>query len=112
MATRIRLVWLICFASCCLLGCVSTLQARAPEHNYVPQAGYVPDAKTAIRIAVAVWSPIYGEEKVQKEKPFRTTLAKGVWIVKGSLRKDSVGGVAVAEISKQNGQVLRVSHGK
>lgn len=112
MVTRLRLVSLICFVGVCLLGRVSALQAGAPEHNYLPKEGYVPDAKTAIRIAVAVWSPIYGEEKIQKEKPFRATLAKGVWTVESSLPKGSIGGVAIAEISKKNGQVLRVSHGQ
>jgi hypothetical protein len=28
------------------------------EHNYRPEAGYVPDAETAMRIAEAVWLPI------------------------------------------------------
>jgi hypothetical protein len=31
-------------------------------HNYKPAQGYVPDAATAIKIAVAVWEPIYGQE--------------------------------------------------
>src|SRR2546423_10224131 len=29
--------------------------------------GYVPDEQTAIAIAVAVWSPIYGKEKIEGE---------------------------------------------
>jgi hypothetical protein len=84
------------------------------EHTYKPKAGYVPDAKTAIKIAVAVWEPIYGVEKIAKEKPYRTELTNAVWIVQGSFNKGKgwKGGVAIAEIAKDDGRILRVSHGK
>jgi len=82
------------------------------KHNYKPKEGYVPDEKTAIRIAVAVWIPIYGEKEIEKEKPYQAKLDKGVWTVKGSLPEGWLGGVAVAEIAKDDGCILRVSHGK
>ncbi len=44
--------------------------ADAQKHNYKPAAGYVPDQATAIGIAVAIWSPIYGKEQIEKEKPY------------------------------------------
>ena len=38
--------------------------SRPPtEHNYKPLQGYVPDAATAIKIAVAVWGPIMVKRK-------------------------------------------------
>ena len=82
------------------------------EHKYKPAQGYVPDATTAIAIAIAVWEPIYGNEQILKQKPFKAVLVNGIWTVQGSLPKDSIGGVAVAEIAKDDGRVLRVSHGK
>jgi hypothetical protein len=84
------------------------------KHTYKPREGYVPDAETAIAIAVAVWNPIYGKDKIEKEKPYKATLSKGVWTVEGSLPMPGrmVGGVAVAEIAKEDGKILRVSHGK
>ncbi|MCX5849870.1 MAG: NTF2 fold immunity protein [Deltaproteobacteria bacterium] len=87
--------------------------AEAQKHNYKPASGYVPDEETAIKIAVAVWTPIYGKEKIEKEKPFKATLKDGIWYVNGSLPKEwNVGGVAEAEISKDDGRIIRVSHGK
>ena len=72
----------------------------------------MPDAETAIHIALAVWLPIYGKEKIESEKPYTATLKEGVWTVTGSVpRGDYVGGFAIAEISKQDGTILRVSHG-
>ena len=82
------------------------------EHNVKPKEGYVPDAKTAIAVAVAVWAPIYGEERIAGEKPYQARLTKGVWVVDGSLPEGWLGGVAVAEISRDDGRILRVSHGK
>ncbi|MES2465080.1 MAG: YbbC/YhhH family protein [Armatimonadota bacterium] len=109
---NIGLLSFLCLTTVCVVGRTPSLQAAPPKHNYVPPAGYVPDAKTAIHISVAIWSPIYGEEQIQKEKPFHASLTKDIWTVHGSLPKHSVGGVAVAEISKQDGHILRVSHGK
>jgi hypothetical protein len=88
-------------------------QARAPErpHSYVPAAGFVPDSLTAVRIAVAVWTPIYGHAVIDREQPYRAELHGGVWRVVGSLKRGP-GGVALAEIAKRDGRILRVSHGK
>lgn len=78
----------------------------------MPEAGFVPDAATAIRIAEAVWLPIYGET-VLTEKPFEARLiGKGVWVVQGSLPKGMKGGVPYIEISKRDGRILEVTHGK
>ena len=80
--------------------------------SYAPASGFVPDAATAKRIAEAVWLPIYGK-KVLSEKPYQATLnSKGVWVVEGFLPKDMDGGVAYIEISKQDGRILAVTHGK
>jgi NTF2 fold immunity protein len=83
-----------------------------PNHNFVPKDGYVPTKDVAIKIAVAVWEPIYGADKIADEKPYRATLTEGVWTVEGSLPKGAKGGVALAEISKADGRIIRVSHGK
>jgi hypothetical protein len=48
-----------------------------------PKGGFVPDAATAIKIAVAVWTPIYGARRIEAEKPFRAQLRDGVWTVEG-----------------------------
>jgi len=86
--------------------------ADEPKHSFKPEQGFVPDKKTVITIAIAVWSPIYGEEKIQNEKPFKAVLKDGVWHVEGSLPQNTLGGVAVAEISKDDARILRISHGQ
>lgn len=87
-------------------------EASALKHNVKPKDGYVPDAKTAIRIAVAIWEPIYGEERVARQKPYKARLTKGVWTVEGSLPGLVPGGTAVAEIVKEDGRILKASHGR
>jgi len=96
-------------ASLLMIAGAVVLVAELPKPNYKPKDGYVPDEKTAIAIAVAVWNPIYGEKQIASEKPYHATLTGGVWVVVGSLPK-GVGGTAIAEISKDNGCILRVIH--
>ncbi len=82
------------------------------SHTYKPPDGYVASAETAIRIALAVWEPIYGKEKIERQAPYRAELNGDVWTVRGSLGHDGPGGVALVEIAKEDGRILRVSHGK
>ncbi len=72
----------------------------------------VPDAETAIAIAVAIWKPIYGAKEIQAQRPFKAKLIRGIWHVEGSLPAGMVGGVAEARISKTDGKVLYVLHSK
>src|SRR5262245_12513240 len=83
-----------------------------PNTSYKPPKGYVPDAATAIKIAEAVWTPIYRQETLKNEKPFTAQLVNGVWIVRGTLPEGWKGGTAYAEISKETGSILNVTHFK
>jgi len=91
---------------------LAAFAAEDPKPSYKPKDGYVPDAKTAIKIAVAVWEPIYGEKLIANEKPYHANLSNGVWTVTGSLPKGALGGTAIADIAKDNGRILRVIHEK
>lgn len=102
---------------CLLLSCSNNILNKSNQDNspkiegYVPKAGYVPDMETAIRIAEAVWLPIYGE-KILKRKPYRAKLNGFTWIVEGSLPKGMKGGVPYIEIDKRTCVILKVMHGK
>ncbi|APV48304.1 hypothetical protein BWI17_00570 [Betaproteobacteria bacterium GR16-43] len=74
--------------------------------------GPVHNAKAAIEIAVAAWTPVYGREQIEKQKPFRALLRGGVWTVEGTLPSNSAGGVVLAEIASDNGRVIRMSDGR
>lgn len=80
-------------------------------HSFVPANGYVPDTSTASQIAEVILIPIYGSRTVESERPFRATLRGNVWHVVGTLEGEGFGGVAIVEISKADGRILRVSHG-
>ena len=95
-----------------LLASSSSYGSEMIKHSYVPEDGFIPNQETAIAVAVAVWEPIYGAAKIDNEKPYIATLSGDVWYVRSSLPKGWRGGVAEAEISKTNGTILRVSHGK
>jgi len=105
-----NLVLSLCFGFC----------VGADLNPSFPKSGFVPDEKTAIAIAVAIWLPIYGDHIFYK-KPFVAKLDSTLnkWIVKGSItpkNKGEVlyirGGVPYIEINKKTAEVLRVIHGK
>lgn len=73
--------------------------------------GYVPDKTTAIKIAEAIWLPIYGN-KIFNNKPFIADLrGDSVWVVQGTL-KSGKGGVPYIEIQKSDCKILKVIHEK
>lgn len=86
-------------------------QPPPPEHSCRPAAGFVPDEAAAVKIAEAVLVPIYGQDTIDKEKPLKVRLKDGIWTVEGTLYSD-LGGVAVIEISKDDGRILSVIHGE
>jgi hypothetical protein len=84
----------------------------AQQHNYRPKDGYVPNETTAIRVAEAILLPIYGEKQINSEAPLTAKLGRDVWHVTGTLPAGREGGVAEVDISKETGEILRVTHGK
>jgi hypothetical protein len=107
---------IICVLTICL-----TLKAASFSNS-----DYVPNSETAIKIAEAIWLPIYGQA-IYKKTPFKSSLVgDSVWFVTGSLPKsgytinesgDTVfiavrGGVPCALINKKSGCVIRVYHTK
>jgi hypothetical protein len=80
--------------------------------GYVPASGFVPDEATAVHVAEAILIPIYGQSKVESERPFTAKLTGNVWTVTGHLPAGVDGGVAEVRIDKRDSRVLRVTHGK
>ena len=100
MRTAVKLVASLLLAGTCF--------AQAPR----PAKGYVPDDKTAIKIAEAMLSPIYGEKQIEGERPFHAILNENIWTISGSLPEGYVGGVAVIRVDKRTGKILSYIHGK
>jgi hypothetical protein len=104
----------------CLIAALPYVHAQDnqcdPQRSACPQAGFVPDEKTAVRIAEAVLMPIYGEGHIKSERPFTARLEGNRWIVKGTLPKPRnaneiiVGGTAMAEIDKMDGRIIAIYH--
>ncbi len=86
--------------------------------------GIVPDADTAIHLAMKAMIPVFGSEAVKKNKPFKAVFMENnpkheerVWRVEGSFHcpQEStghcMGGVLRADINKWTGDVARVLSG-
>jgi NTF2 fold immunity protein of polymorphic toxin system component len=104
-----------------VLACTVLVASELLGQGHMPASGYVPDSKTAVKIAEAVLVPVYGEKHIESERPFTATLKEGVWTVTGTLRcpdgKGGItascdGGVAEVRISKDDARILYMMHGK
>jgi len=78
----------------CIIFCFgSTVVGRGLK----PDKGFVPDSNTAVRVAEAVLIPVYGEKKIEAERPFKAEFEDGVWTVNGTLRcPDGHGGTTTS----------------
>ena len=74
----------------------------------LPTSGIVADADTAMRIAEAVWAPLYGATAVAAQLPFNAELRFNVWIVTGSSPPENA---LFAFILQADGRILSVGRG-
>ena len=80
----------ICVA---LLFLLMTSRATSPaDRPKLPPQGIVPDEITAVKIAEAVFIPIFGTEEVTRFLPYHAQFKEGVWTVYGTLKLGSLGG--------------------
>ena len=78
----------------------------------VPERGFVPDYRTAVKIAEAIWLPIFGKA-IYDDAPFNAALFKdSIWVVTGSLPPNTVGGSFYIKLNKSDGRILKVTHEK
>jgi hypothetical protein len=79
----------------------------------VPDGGFVPDKNTALRIAKAVWLPIYGKRKLMWTK-YQIKLDNDIWYIEClnmiHLFFGVSGGGPFIKIDKNTGTILDVSH--
>jgi hypothetical protein len=77
----------------------------------MPLQGIVPDEPTAVKIAEAMFPPVFGADEVAKWEPYHARLDKdGVWTVYGTLPSGWKGGTPMLRMRKYDGQVLEVWH--
>lgn len=78
-----------------------------------PSDGLVPSREVAAQIAEAILVPLYGQERIRRQKPFKVNLSSGVWTVEGSYPEPGKPtGIAVVQLRQEDGQVLQVTHGQ
>jgi hypothetical protein len=76
----------------------------------LPPQGIIPDEVTAVKVAEAMFPPIFGQEEVTKYLPYHAQLKDGVWTVYGTLKPGSRGGTPQMSIQKKDGKVIEVWH--
>jgi hypothetical protein len=105
---------LLTIATLCLSS--ASLAQNVPAEN-VPKifecnGGVVADKETAIRIAEAILSPVYGEEAIREQGPYQVTLNDGKWTVDGMASPGRVVGRFHIVILQSDGRVLEIGYGR
>jgi hypothetical protein len=80
------------------------------DKSPLPAQGIIPDEVTAVKVAEAVFPPIFGSEEVTKYVPYHAQLKEGIWTVYGTLKPGSRGGTPQMTIQKKDGKVIEVWH--
>jgi hypothetical protein len=90
--------------------CSEHKEQNITEDGFEPKDGFVPNEETAIKIAEAIWLPIYGD-KINNNKPFKATLKDSIWVIEGTLYSNK-GGVPYLNLRKSDCKILKVIHTK
>lgn len=91
--------------------------ASGKDLEKVPHPDYVPDEKTAVRIAEAVLIGQFGDERVNAQLPLSAmSTSKDSWLVQGSIKdkegRTQVGGSLAVWVDKHTGCVSVIEHMK
>jgi NTF2 fold immunity protein len=106
MSVRLLATWAILFT---LLSFGYASDKKATK-TPLPSQGVVADEATAVKIAEAVFPPVFGTEEVSKYSPYHATLKDGVWTVYGTLKPNARGGTPMMTIQKTDGRVTEMWH--
>jgi hypothetical protein len=97
------------------LGRTEFWELSEDQREFKPAEGFIPDEKTAAKIAELIWIPIYGKDVLLK-RPYRVTLINNIWVVEGYSTEFSLllgfGGNPYIEICKDTGKILCVTHSR
>jgi hypothetical protein len=75
------------------------------------KGGLVPDKETAIRIAEAIFFPIYGEKTIRAQRPYKVRLKDGKWTIDGAPPpRGMTGGSFHIVILQHDARVLEIYH--
>jgi NTF2 fold immunity protein len=103
-------IWLLMISTLCLSS--ASLAQNVPK-IFECNGGVVADEETAIRIAEAILSPVYGEKAIREQQPYQVTLKDGKWTVDGTAAPPGhFGGRFHIVILQVDGRVLEIGYGR
>ncbi|MCS3869649.1 hypothetical protein J3D55_002565 [Chryseobacterium ginsenosidimutans] len=83
------------------------------EHNVIqPNNVIIETPETAIRVAEPILFGIYGEKNITEQRPYKVSDFKDYYVIEGTLDRHSMGGTFLIIIKKNNGEIIKITHGK
>ena len=92
---------------------VSEYQYYIDNFSSEDNLGFISDSKELLKKVEVIWIKQYGE-RIKNQKPYQVFYdeANGIWLVRGTLRSNMLGGVANILVDNDTGKVLAVWHDK
>lgn len=92
---------------------VSEYQYYIDNFSSEDHLGFISDAKDLLKKVEAIWIEKYGE-RIKNQKPYQVFYdeVNGIWLVRGTLQSNRMGGVANILVDNDTGNVLAVWHDK
>lgn len=77
-----------------------------------PQNGFVADAVVAAAVGEMILGAVYGRDRIRAQLPLLAVESEGVWTIRGQRARGTLGGVALIEVRRRDGAVVRVTHSR
>jgi hypothetical protein len=84
----------------------------APDISSPTSREILPNRETAARIAEVLLVRVYGRRQIDRQLPLDMAPEAQGWVATGRLKPTQVGGVAVVELARSDGRVVRMTHGR
>ena len=81
---------------------------KKPTRPLLPTEGVLPDEATVVKVAEAVFAPVFGNDAVSKYRPYHAVLKHGIWTVYGTLQTNARGGTPMMTVQKSDGRVTEI----
>jgi NTF2 fold immunity protein len=82
-------------------------------HNIInSKSEIIKDSETAISIAEKILFKIYGQEEIERQRPYEIYKLDNFWVIFGTIPTKTLGGTFTIIMDSNNGRVVRLTHSK
>ena len=84
------------------------------SEDIISKIDIIPNEKIALKVSTEILQSVYGKDNIKDIKPFKVIFDSeyDVWVVSGTLKPNTVGGVPTIIMQKRDGKIIAITHTK